>query len=345
MKLILPLLFVLASALAPAQHVQLLKDLASAESDYRDAQEAWSRNDPTLEGDLFKGDPADIRRRIRKSATLRDEMMQRKSTYLAFVVRQFDELQAKLVPATSTLPTDALRQEINREQTRLLEDQSRIDTQLREMPTGDQNALVRSAMRAQVEAITRMRSIMTERVTSIDRIANGQQEAQGTTKVLEEKLAELGELWRAELTRTEKSRALWARYFHSMDTAVAQRMLPAPRVRLEGKWRYQSKKGAWSGTGEPGSVSMELKASGDQIEGSYAADLPPAAGAPRVSFRLSLKGTTSATGETVLQWVSRKPEATGQILVRLTPEGKLVVERTVTSGGAVPAGTEVLVRR
>ena len=71
-------IFALLIPLAPlclGQALRLVPDIAVAEAEYRDAQEAWIQNDPTLEKDLFKANPEEVRRRIHRAAALADDVM------------------------------------------------------------------------------------------------------------------------------------------------------------------------------------------------------------------------------------------------------------------------------
>ena len=74
-----PALLLLWTLPCPGQHVEVIPDIAIAEAEYRDANEACLQNDPNLERDLFTADPDQVRRRLHRAAGLRDDAMVKKA--------------------------------------------------------------------------------------------------------------------------------------------------------------------------------------------------------------------------------------------------------------------------
>ena len=80
-------------ALLLAQTPVYRPSIAVAETEYREAQEAWLHNDPNLMNDLFKSNKEEIRGRIHRAASVRDTMMAqvKKEVYLNLLIQRASE--------------------------------------------------------------------------------------------------------------------------------------------------------------------------------------------------------------------------------------------------------------
>src|SRR5579871_5020373 len=106
------------------QSVTVMPDIAIAEAEYRDATEAWIHNDPNLEADLFKGDKEQMRRRVRRAATLRDDVMTKKETYLNALLARLETIRGQLTGRLdSSMPIETMRRNLEAEQNHTLEEQ------------------------------------------------------------------------------------------------------------------------------------------------------------------------------------------------------------------------------
>src|ERR1017187_6961436 len=128
----LPLLF---GSVLLGQALRLVPDIAVAEAEYRDAQEAWVRNDPTLEKDLYNAPPDQVRQRIHRAAQLADDAMVKKEAYFNLFIQSMEDMRAKLNDTQGPgIPTDSLKKDLDEQQTRLLGDQDRLELLLRDLP-------------------------------------------------------------------------------------------------------------------------------------------------------------------------------------------------------------------
>src|ERR1035438_2622913 len=121
---ILRKIFALPLVLAPlclGQALRLVPDIAVAEAEYRDAQEAWIRNDPTLEKDLFKANPEEMRRRIHRAAALADDVMVKKEAYFGLFIQRMQDMRTRLNQMPdSGIPVESLKKDLDGQQMRLL---------------------------------------------------------------------------------------------------------------------------------------------------------------------------------------------------------------------------------
>lgn len=377
MKLILfaPLLF--ASAAAGAQSVRLVPDMAVAESEYRDAQEAWLRSDPDLERDLYKRGREEMRTRIRRAATLRDDAMAKKEVYLGLLASHFDTIRTRLAsPESGGIPVEQIKRDLEREQSRLLAEEERLESLMRDLPEGDEYALVRRAMEAEKNDLITLQNSVALRMRSLDRIGASQQAGSepAAAESLAEKLDEIGRIWAGEHARATRERAAWAHYYADLETSLsagatapqapdtARRVsggrngsdaavqpglgtgnrIPRQKT-MDGAWTYESQPGAWTGFGEPEAVRLELKRSGNDIEGTYVARLPGLHDIRQVS--LVLRGRLVSDREATVQWVSQRPAAHGEMELKLGSDGRLLVQRVSSDDSYIPTGMEVLLPR
>lgn len=357
------ILLLLLQADAGAQTVRLLPDLAIAESEYRDAQEAWLKNDPNLERDLFKANPNDIRRRIRRAASLRDDVMVKKEVYLSSLVKRFDDVKTRLLETKDAhLPTDQLKASLNREQTRLLSEQERLELQIRDLPPGDEYALLRRSMEAERNDLVALQNNVALRIRSMDRAGAAQDAAASFADPLEKNLEELGKFWKGERERAVRTRASWARLYQSMEGAIDAKSGPevksktklAPNASpaapipvivpgsrgMTGAWFYRSQPGAWIGFGEPDSVLLQLHKNGDLVDGIYLAKLPGRGDTRFLS--LALQGRLLSDRQARVQWSSQRPPAHGEMMLKLGLDGRLLVQRLNSNDSYIPKGMEVL---
>src|SRR5581483_7108723 len=137
----------LGAVICPAQHVEVIPDIAVAEAEYRDANEACLQNDPNLERDLFTANTEQVRRRIHRAAGLRDEAMAKKVVYLKAVIQRLQNLRTRLNTDTGgMIPTAALKKSLEAQQAHTLDEQAKVEEQLRDLGEGDEYLLVRRAL-------------------------------------------------------------------------------------------------------------------------------------------------------------------------------------------------------
>src|SRR5262245_16305877 len=89
-------------AVLEAQQPRLVADIAIAEAEWRDAQQAWMQSDPTgLVRDLYKKDPAVMQQRIRRVAELRDNEVAKRQVYLDAMIQRVAGLRGRFASSTS----------------------------------------------------------------------------------------------------------------------------------------------------------------------------------------------------------------------------------------------------
>lgn len=347
--------------------------MAVAESEYRDAQEAWLKNDPNLEQDLYKRNREEIRGRIRRAAALRDDVMVKKEVYLGLLVKRFDDLGHRLSGlGDAKIPAEQLKKDLEQEQSRLLNEQERLEALIRDLPPGDEYSLVRRAMEAERTDLVGLQNSVALRIRSLDKMGATQQAAADLSRGdgLEQKIGELKQIWEDERARAVRARATWAHYYQALSQSLDAKPAPAsvepandrPRalaplpppasaqtpsatasVVLMGSWVYRSQPGAWVGYGEPESVTLQIQRTGDRIEGRYVARLP-GRGETRI-LDLLLQGTLLSDREARVQWTSQRPAAHGEMSLKLGADGRLLVQRLNSDDSYIPRGMEVLLRQ
>ena len=358
----------------PAQHVEVVPDIAIAEAEYHDANEAWLRNDPNLEADLFKGDPEQMRRRIHTAAGLRDDAMAKKETYLSAMIGRLEDMRSRLnQPAAGRIPIETLRRNWEADQTRTLDEQRRVEGLLADLPEGDEYLLVRRAYDEERSSLIKLQNEIALRIRSLDSLDKAQQAIQNASggDALVQQMNGIISLWDQERAAAARQRSLWANLYVSMEQSLdkkvpgPQRRSPAPRgsekelrrqvaaagvpaqaagsTAFTGTWIYHSQPGAWTGYGEPETATLEIREESGALRGTYTARLPVRNGLHEI--RLLLTGERQPGNSVRLRWKSVAPAAEGEMDLKLGADGRLLVERVRSSDAYIPRGMEVLLRR
>jgi hypothetical protein len=344
---------VLTVAPVAAQSVRLVPNIAVAETEYRDAREAWLRNDPNLVQDLYSAPPAEMRKRIEREAVLRDDVMSKKAVYFDFLVKRFDEIRTRLAGVKGgTVPVAQVTSDLQAEQSRLLAEQESVEARLADIPPGDEYTLVRRAMEAEKADLIQLQNNVAMRIHWLGKIG---QEAQTSAQSdsLGAKLDELTKTWEDERQRAIRSRAEWAKYYRDLERSLDDKTpstssrpaAPGRPIAVEapgiaGTWIYRSQPGAWNGFGEPLAVLLQIQTVGNRVEGVYSARLPSRDGIRDIT--LTLQGQIVSTGRAIVKWTSDKPVSRGEIDLQFSSDGKVWVRRTKSEDGYVPLGAEVL---
>lgn len=360
---------------AAGQKVTLVPDVGVAQAEYHEALESWLQNDRNLEKELLTGEPEQMRRRVKKAAALRDDVMVKKQTYLDLIIARLRETRAHLAPANaSEIPVKDLKKDLEAQQGRILGDQERLDDFLRSLPEGDEYLLVRRALDAERASLVNLQNTVALRIRSLDNLDKSQDAvraaASGETEA--QKLDEVLKIWDQERAAAIRQRSTWANLYKGMEQAIDDRAAsqkksapavtsagvpaspqkPPPGyravppsastgpVKLTGTWVYRSQPGAWSGFGEPQAVTLELHKDGGSLRGLYSARLPMRGGVHAVT--LSLSGPFPKGNTVKLHWTSQSPAAEGEMELRLATDGRLQAERTASGDGSIPLGMELL---
>ena len=224
----------LVPLLLQAQTPVYRPSIAVAESEYREAQEAWIHNDPNLVNDLFKGNKEEVRGRIHRAATLRDNVMAKKEVYLGLLIQRIEDSQKRLTSSSGpgpSVPVEEIKSGITEEQQRILSDQDRPqEALLRDLPQGDDYSLVRRELEKERADLITLQNALAQRLRSLDNAARSQQAVRGltTTDALGEQLESVKKVWEEEHQRTVSQRVGWARYYSSMVEAIDTKGSPAP---------------------------------------------------------------------------------------------------------------------
>jgi hypothetical protein len=205
------------------QRVEVIPDIVVAEAAYRDANEACLKNDPNLQRDLFKGDPEQVRRRIHRAASLRDDAMVKKEVYLKAEIQRLQSLSTRLTQGEiGTIPTDAERKSLESQQAHTLAEQSRVEGELRDLPEGNEYASKRRDLDAERTHLINVQNTIAQRLQSLDSIDKAQQailnDSSGAS--LAQKLDVIVKLWEQERDDASRQRATWAQLYAAMERAV-----------------------------------------------------------------------------------------------------------------------------
>jgi hypothetical protein len=360
------------------QELRLAPGIAVAEAEYRDAQDAWLRNDPTLEKDLYKANPAEMRQRIHRAASLRDDVMVKKGVYLDLLAQRTRETRKLLGESSSAMvPAATIKKDLETQQMRILADQDRLDLLLHDLPQGDEYLLVRRALEGERADLINAQNSLALRIRSLDTIDKTQQATAGADEIAK-KLEEIAKIWESERDRAARQRSAWNKLYDLMEQsldkpgtepaprpaaaakaperppaqtrtaapAAARTTAPAePQTALAGAWKYVSAPNAWSGYGEPEFVQLDLTAGPDgALRGSYWARLPVRNGKNEVVLTLKGQAPASATSARI-HWTSATPAAEGEMEIKIASDGRMLLERVESNDSYVPRGMEVLLRR
>jgi hypothetical protein len=377
----IPILLAALAPFAAGQNVTLVPDIGVAQAEYHDAMEAWLNNDRDLEKDLLTGEREQMRRRVRKAAALRDEVMVKKQAYLDLIVQRLKETRTHLAPANaSEIPVSDFRKDLEAQQARMLSDQERLNELLKEIPEGDEYFMVRRALEAERSSLINLQNTVALRIHALDTLDKSQDAIRGASggETEAQKLDEILKVWDEERAAATRQRSTWAGLYKTMEQAIDDRagaqkkgaagskgnqQKPAAGARkqpataaataatspagnamgLAGTWVYRSQPGAWSGYGEPEMVTLELHRDGAILSGTYTARLPVRSGVNPV--QLSLAGPWPAGSTVRLHWTSQTPATEGEMEFKLASDGRLFVERIQSRDSYIPLGMEVLLRR
>ena len=216
------------------QHVEVIPDIAAAEAEYHDANEACLKNDPNLERDLFTADPEQVRRRIHRAATLRDDAMMKKEVYLKAEIQRLQNLRSRLHPGEiGTIPTGAERRSLETQQAHNLAEQQKVEGELRDLPEGDEYSSKRHLLDQERTDLINLQNTLAERLQSLDNIDKAQQAVQSAPggESLAQKLDEVVKIWEQERDSASRQRAHWAQLYAAMEQALNKKGPPpaAPR--------------------------------------------------------------------------------------------------------------------
>jgi hypothetical protein len=89
-------------------------------------------------------------------------------------------------------------------------------------------------------------------------------------------------------------------------------------------------------------VLLQLRQAGSHLEGTYTARLPGRN--DKRLLNLALEGEMETKERARLRWTSLEPAAHGVIVIRMSPDGRLLVERLSSDDNYIPQGMEVLQR-
>jgi len=211
----------------PAQHVEVIPDIAVAEAQYHDASEACLRNDPNLERELFTADPEQVRRRIHLAASLRDDAMAKKEVYVQAEIQRWQNFRNRLSQGeNAAIPTQSDRKSLRELQADKLAEQGRVEGQLRDLPEGDEYAPQRRALDEERTHLIKLQADIEERIVLLDRL---QESTPSGGNSLAAKLDDIVKLWEQERDNATRQRLHWAQLYTAMEQAVNKKN-PVPSV-------------------------------------------------------------------------------------------------------------------
>ncbi len=212
----------LALIAAFGQSVRLDQTIALAESEYRTAQDVWIKNDPRLEADLYKGNPVEMKKRIRQAAALRDDLMDKKAVYLFLMIKRLDDMNSRFLAwQTSTVPAEAMKKDLDSEQLRLLDEQDRLEKRIKELPEGDEYTLVRRAMESELSELIGLQNNVAKRIRLLTVIGKAYGPAESSeTSELAQKVTNLRNLWQNQREELIRARSSWAKLYSDMEKSL-----------------------------------------------------------------------------------------------------------------------------
>jgi hypothetical protein len=285
---------------------------------------------------------------VKIAANLRDQAMAKKQVYLDAVIKSARQTRSRLaVPDSSEIPVGDFRKDMIEQQQRVLTEESRIEESLRRVAPSEESLMMRRQLEAELASLIDVQDSIATRIRSLDGVDRAQQAIRASAREETEAqiLNGLLEVWDRDRAATAAQRDAWAKLYASMERVLDGRLTdqkptPAVSVPLTGTWIYRSRPGDWKGFGEPKNVNLELHGDGANLRGTYTAVLPVKGGAH--SVRLSLAGPAAAGNAAHLHWTSQDPAASGEMDLRLAPDGRLSVERVKSGDSFIPAGMEIL---
>ncbi len=340
------------------------------------AQDAWIQSDPTLERDLYNAPPDQVRQRIHRAASLADDALAKKQAYFNIFIQRLQDMRAKLKETAGPgIPAEELKADLETQQSRLLGDQDRLDLLLRDLPPGDEYALVRRELEGERTALVNAQNNVALRIRSLEIVDKTEQATKGADD-LTSKMDEIIKVWEQERDSAVRQRPAWAHLYRVMEDSLgkppdatvskaapasaasragsaARPAVPAPAAKLtappassgiSGVWTYTSQPGAWTGYGEPEMVKLDLRIDGSgAVRGTYSARLPVRSETHEVQLTLEGQAQPLATFLQV-HWQSERPAAEGEMEIRVGADGRMLVSRTQSNDSYISRGMEVLLR-
>src|ERR1035441_1702144 len=233
----IPILLVALAPFLTGQNVTLVPDIGVAQAEYHDAMEAWLNNDRDLEKDLLTGEKEQMRRRVRKAAALRDEVMVKKQAYLDLIVLRLKETRSHLAPANaSEIPVSDFRKDLEAQQARMLSDQERLNDLLKEIPEGDEYFMVRRALEAERSSLINLQNTVALRIHALDSLDKSQDAIRGASggETEAQKLDEILKVWDEERAAATRQRSTWAGLYKTISQPFSQPKIWIQRISATG---------------------------------------------------------------------------------------------------------------
>lgn len=371
-------------AVCAGQSVRLVPDIAVAEAEYRDAEEAWLRNDPNLEKELLNADPEQMKVRIRRAASLRDTAMVKKEAYLSILIERLQSTLGTMQRASSLaeLPVDALRSDLEAQQARVLGDQERLEALMGDLPQGDEYFLVHRALEAEHADLVNLQNNIALRIRSLENAGKAQDAAKTalSNDSLAQKLQSILKIWEDERSSTVRQRTSWSQLYRTMEQTVDPKdrtgleKAPMPPSLGSGLGGRADENQAKSTPLRPAGVGTTALSSGLAGVWVYRSERGAWSGygepemvtlelnqdgrtlrgtyTARLPVRsglhdihLDVEGARETPTSARLRWKSQVPAAAGELEIRLASDGRLFLQRTRSDDSYIPKGMEVLLRQ
>lgn len=216
--------------------MEVIPDIAAAETEYRDANEACLNNDPNLERDLFSADTEQVRRRIHRAASLREDAMMKKEVYLTAEIQRLRNLRSRLVEGDlGNIPTGWERKSLQIEQALTLQEQGRVEGELRDLPGDDEYAPKRRVFDQERIHLIDIQNTIAERLQALDSIERAQRSLHSAAgvDVLAQELDETVKIWEQERDGAKRQRAHWGQLYVAMEQALSKKA-PDPAAPRKG---------------------------------------------------------------------------------------------------------------
>jgi hypothetical protein len=149
--------------------------------------------------------------------------MAKKQAYLQLIIGRFQETRKRLTQSPGgSIPTATLKKDLETQQARILDDQERVEGQLREFSQGDEYLLVKRALTEERASLIALQNDVALRIRSLDTLDKAQEGMQGAAPEdpLARKLDGILQTWEEERAGAARQRLRWAELYRTMERSV-----------------------------------------------------------------------------------------------------------------------------
>jgi hypothetical protein len=199
-------------------------DLKVKRETYERAGEAWQRNEPNLEAELFKQPAEIVIARIERAATLAATFSRARQRYYRALIDQLQN-QTKVLqePALIFGPDGAVAKVGLEEKLKVLASgRGELERALAQAPNDGRGTLIREQIQQQMKAAEELRNNLEAQEKANQKIESNAEVFERTRRVLAANYEDLRHVFERELERAQSEDTLWRQYYEGLLQAVIE---------------------------------------------------------------------------------------------------------------------------